>query len=741
MMVDLVRAKRLIEGADVVSFDIFDTLIRRKVDSPRDVFNLMKGAAHAISRGQVSDFRAARVLAEQNALSKAQETGIEEITFSQIYDELQTLTGIADVVKEAIQALEVETELRCVDVRVVGRDLLEFASRQRKKIVLVSDMYLPRDVILSLLERAGVRGFSTLYLSNELLKTKRLGDLFTHILNELSLKPSQVVHIGDNPRGDVSTPNTLGIETIHIPRSMVNFREASPFGKSIALAGRKHSSLTKSAVDALIADRFFDTRDKLTEEAFFRSDPFQFGYSALGPLLLGMSFWLYREAKADGIERLYFLSRDGAVMKSVFDALFPSDEYGIETDYLYCSRRVVRVPLMQNKFDLLQPVSKPIHKRTLGSWLEANYGVDPNQIDQALFHGRGFEGPDHFIDKDVDREALSSLVSDLHPILIEVATSERRTLEQYLAHKGVGEGRHAVVDIGYAGTMQEALSNILHKELKGYYLAVFGTSANVKNQLGLKGFLSQYGADDNPALGICTHRFVYESLVCSSEDSVLRIGRTDAGFKPVGLPSENDRERKSFVDYAHSGALSLAREYRATSPIPPEESVLSPEASSLIFDAYLRQPMAKDVALLYGVGFEDIYGLAHQRYLAVEPGLVNTVLPSQVIWKESLSVKAPVKTMTAKDAELAGKKALNTKDYPLAAANFRKAYDLLPSRPNYLRMVAEAHYSGGDKKSAINALNEFIKINPRNLRAKARKLVMTFPPLSKIIGSYEFNIR
>ena len=44
-MLDIVKAKQAIENADVVSFDIFDTLIRRKLDSPKDVFNLMKGAA------------------------------------------------------------------------------------------------------------------------------------------------------------------------------------------------------------------------------------------------------------------------------------------------------------------------------------------------------------------------------------------------------------------------------------------------------------------------------------------------------------------------------------------------------------------------------------------------------------------------------------------------------------------------------------------------------------------------
>ncbi|MFK3779724.1 HAD family hydrolase [Agrobacterium sp. NPDC089420] len=740
-MLDIAEAKRLIDSAEIVSFDVFDTLIRRKVDSPLAIFHLMKAEVHDLTEGAISDFRSIRVQSEKNALEKARQNGVEEVTFDDIYRAIQELTGIDDSIISKLQELEIETELKCVDIRFVGYDLFQYAKMLKKKIVLASDMYLPRNAILSLLERAGVGGFSVFYLSNELMKTKREGDLFVHILMDLQIEPSQIVHIGDNPKGDIASPRALSIAAFHLPRSMVSFRQSSEFAKTLDLAGRKSWSLTKSVIDAMIADRFFDDCGKSDMDSFFASDPFQFGYTALGPMMLGFSFWLYREAKADGVSRLYFLSRDGEIMKRVFDELFPFEDFGIETDYLYCSRRMTRVPMMKNRFDLLQPIAKAIHARTLGNWLESNYGIEADKIDKELFERHGFVGADESINNKVDREALTALVLEIENILLDIASDERGSLLRYLSQKGLGTGKHAVVDIGYAGTMQDSLSSLLGQKLKGYYLAVFGTAAGVKDQLDLKGFVSQYGADDNPSLGICTHRFVYESLICNSEDTVLRVAVHGDGFVPVGKSHGVDEQRKYFVDYAHSGAVALAKEYKNSSPIRPEVSILSSEVSTLTFDTYLRYPMAKDVELLYGIAFEDLYGVVKERYLAAEPGIRKHLEPSQIIWKESLKVKQPVSKPTAKGAESTAKSALAKKNFSGAAESFLQAFELLPSRPNYLRAAAEAYFAAGNRKMALEKLSEYQRLNPKNTRVKARKWVMRFPVLAKIIGGQEFSLQ
>jgi hypothetical protein len=58
-----------------------------------------------------------------------------------------------------------------------------------------------------------------------------------------------------------------------------------------------------------------------------------------GPFLTAYVLWLLFDAQARGIERLYFLSRDGEVLLGLADILAPRLGITIERRYLYASRR------------------------------------------------------------------------------------------------------------------------------------------------------------------------------------------------------------------------------------------------------------------------------------------------------------------------------------------------------------------------------------------------------------------
>ena len=68
-----------------------------------------------------------------------------------------------------------------------------------------------------------------------------------------------------------------------------------------------------------------------------------FGRVVLTPLMVGFAGWLHDRAKATGTTTLCFLSREGRLMKDVFDILYPRAASGIETKYLYASRRLVQL--------------------------------------------------------------------------------------------------------------------------------------------------------------------------------------------------------------------------------------------------------------------------------------------------------------------------------------------------------------------------------------------------------------
>ncbi|WP_143233163.1 hypothetical protein [Aeromonas sp. RU39B] len=75
-----------VESAEVISFDVFDTLIERPVSKPSAVFDLMSGHVSKITSGKIKDFKEARIHAKNHVLRKDE---FEEITLSQRYDEIK----------------------------------------------------------------------------------------------------------------------------------------------------------------------------------------------------------------------------------------------------------------------------------------------------------------------------------------------------------------------------------------------------------------------------------------------------------------------------------------------------------------------------------------------------------------------------------------------------------------------------------------------------------------------------
>lgn len=67
---------------------------------------------------------------------------------------------------------------------------------------------------------------------------------------------------------------------------------------------------------------------------------YQFGYEVFGPLLFGFVKWLYTDAKKKKVEQILFLSRDGFVMKRLYDML----NLDIPSAYFEVSRRSLRIP-------------------------------------------------------------------------------------------------------------------------------------------------------------------------------------------------------------------------------------------------------------------------------------------------------------------------------------------------------------------------------------------------------------
>lgn len=196
---------------DTFSFDIFDTLIQRKgVKDPRDIFILV--AKSVMPDQDPMQFCRDRIEAEKKARNRKLNG---EVNLSDIYVELYNrYDAMIKILEEA--ELGIET-----DQAQPKENVIRFYNKcisAGKEVFIISDMYIPKYHIITMLEKCGIRYPTRLFISNEYLCNKRNGGLFDVIKKETSIIPQNHIHIGDDIMSDYLMPRKKGMAAFLIHR-------------------------------------------------------------------------------------------------------------------------------------------------------------------------------------------------------------------------------------------------------------------------------------------------------------------------------------------------------------------------------------------------------------------------------------------------------------------------------------------------------------------------------------------
>lgn len=199
------EAAKQLRGYDVVSFDVFDTLIFRPFLEPTELFQRM---AEQI---QIPEFRKIRCEMEQIARQEQnKKEGNTEVTLDEIYMLIRRETGIKEEVKE----LEILEEYRVCYANPYMKQVVEELRKAKKRLIFISDMYLNFEQISRILKYAGYGEFDGGYVSCEYRKSKSSGELYP-IVREREGETCLMAHIGDNERADVWQAKRYGIEAFY----------------------------------------------------------------------------------------------------------------------------------------------------------------------------------------------------------------------------------------------------------------------------------------------------------------------------------------------------------------------------------------------------------------------------------------------------------------------------------------------------------------------------------------------
>lgn len=187
--------------ADIISFDIFDTLIFRSI-TPKQIYENIGEML------EITDFADIRADSELKARKEKKEPCINDI-----YHIAAQKTGLTDEeIQKAVKA-ECDAEFSFCYANPFMLDVYNKVISSKKTVIITTDMYLPESVISKLLHNNGFGGFEKLFVSCEYGSGKAEGQLYEIIKSEYGGK--KIVHIGDNYMSDVLMAEKAGFEAVY----------------------------------------------------------------------------------------------------------------------------------------------------------------------------------------------------------------------------------------------------------------------------------------------------------------------------------------------------------------------------------------------------------------------------------------------------------------------------------------------------------------------------------------------
>lgn len=440
---ELDAAHKALARAGWVSFDVFETLLRRSVLSPVHVFGLLHdemATAAGFAAVDRDEFVRLRTRSERLARRRKRlAASSTEVTLAEIWREVARERP--DIDPEEGSRAEVAAETRVLTQRESGVELYRRARERELSVVCVSDMYHSSSTIATWLASVGIVP-DAVFVSCEHGIGKREG-LLAEVARRLSVSPRRGLHIGDSEVVDGRGARASGLSARIIAHGSVTLM---PPGRAPRGLGATESQLLQRA-----AHQWSDhsTGDLAVD----------LGHSVLGPAVAGYAAFAAGRERACGADVALYTSRDTKLVHEVASD-HPSDT-GSRREYAHLSRQSLYVPSLAGGITdadrgLLVGGAWPM---AAGLFLD-RVGLDCEQ-NRAVLERHGVS-PETIIASKADKQTMAGVFVDLEPQLRAVAAERLEELGRYLETLGVLSARTVLlVELGWRGTIRNSLARCL----------------------------------------------------------------------------------------------------------------------------------------------------------------------------------------------------------------------------------------------------------------------------------------
>ncbi|UJF33205.1 HAD-IA family hydrolase [Paenibacillus hexagrammi] len=602
---------------EVISFDIFDTIVFRGFNNPEEVF--LEVGRKALELGYLRagltayEFQQLRILAEQHSrIVKRQRQGTIEVTLEEIYASLPPHTGQIHKLLE----LELDVEKNATMLNPSVESLVYYLSSKQKVIVLVSDMYLSEDQIRGLLAANSfpVNMVDHIFVSSEYGVNKSSSLLFEKLLKKYpQTDKSRIVHIGDNRVSDVQGAEQAGILAIHYGVIPVSFHS------SIKWEEVRHESL----LPRLRAMRqLASCLNASCEEAY--KFWFKFGASILGPFLTGLCEWTLRICVTEGHQAVYPLMREGALLSELLMNSSKHKGFPLHIAPLYVSRASTFFAgikeINEKELDFL------FQRRhvTVGQLLEPFGLIDAHEFAayREYFHLNADETKDITLQEGgtLKHHLLNILTREPAKQKVQAFINKSRALLVSYLQGTVGSFQDMVtIDMGIYGTIQKSLDAALSQAGVGYrttHLLAMGGDLNrnlLFQGMDIRGYAGNAGEHFAMIRTIARSPEVLEELLMIGEEGSTLSYRDNGNGTALPVTAErssSEEEHKQKL-VCRDGIVAFQKLYfkmSASSAAINEEDFLNGAEMCKIIQRVMEMPTYEEAQQLGSLKYDENFG-------------------------------------------------------------------------------------------------------------------------------------
>lgn len=542
-MIDSVESMvEKLSGYDVISFDIFDTLIFRPFSDPEDVFYYV---GHELG---FMNFKQLRGDTENQArIESLKERGTAEITLGQIWERISQETGISADIGLAI---EIACEKKFCYANPFMYKVYEKLRSMGKRMIAVSDMYLDSETLRQILDKCGYAGFENIYVSCEYGRSKADKGLYSIVRKKYD--KCKCVHVGDNLISDVKHAKQSGFDSVYYPNVNINSLKYRAYDMSPIIGG---------AYRGIVDNHLYCGLRQYSME-------YEYGFIYGGLFVLGYCGFIHNYVRENGIDKVLFLSRDGHILSKVYEKMYGADNIA----YVYWSRSAAaKLMADYNRYDYF--------RRFL--YHKANKGITIEEIlKSAGLHeliGRLPENisPESYL-TDSNADEVKCFVIENWERVVQIYSIQQEMTKEYYNNILKGCKKACAVDIGWAGSGAVSLDflcrNVWNIPCEVYGLVagtntLYNAEPDASETFLQSGKLAAYMFSQNSNRDIMKKHDLnkgynlYWELLVSSPVGTFKSFTRNAEGKLEAVLAEPDVD-ESVVEEIWQGIIDFVEEYR-----------------------------------------------------------------------------------------------------------------------------------------------------------------------------------